>query len=255
MLNKAKGQCALDLCCQPQDFDKWDNTLVFPQLLPGRRRFSAEKDFFRMAAFGRGAVICADGHLQQWCQEYLLGTEGIRLLEHDKLVIIEEQLRSYGWHLYGLSEFYLPYTDIPRSPRLDPEVKLCWYEKAEIPQLYDDKRFHNALLYDAEGLRPDVLAITASIDGQVAGMAGASEDSPMFWQIGIDVLPEYRNRGLAVYLVSALTDEILKRGAVPYYGTWSANIASRCVAAASGYFPAWVETNAVKNQNHEGEGA
>lgn len=119
-----------------------------------------------------------------------------------------------------------------------------WYEIDRIPRLYDDKRFKNALLYQTDGLRPDVLVVTAVIDGQTAAMAGASMDSGLFWQIGIDVMPGYRNKGLGTFLVSALTDEILKRGAVPYYGTWSANIASRSVALGSGYFPAWVETHA-----------
>jgi|GEM_PF-3751010 hypothetical protein len=34
------------------------------------------------------------------------------------------------------------------------------------------------------------------------------------WQVGIDTLPEYRQRGLAVYLVKTLTDEIVKNGSV-----------------------------------------
>lgn len=126
------------------------------------------------------------------------------------------------------------------------EIAVKWYERSDIPQLYNDTRFKNALFYDVNALRPDILAVTAVINGQIAAMAGASMDSELFWQIGIDVMPEYRNKGLATMLVSALTDEILNRNAVPYYGTWSANIGSRNVAADSGYFPAWVETSANK---------
>ena len=72
-------------------------------------------------------------------------------------------------------------------------------------------------------------------------MAGASADSASLWQIGVDVLPGYRGKGLATALVGRLTDEVLSRGVVPYYGTWPANIASRLVARSSGYFAAWIE--------------
>ena len=71
-------------------------------------------------------------------------------------------------------------------------------------------------------------------------MAGASNDCAMMWQIGMDVLPEYRSCGLAAYLVNWLTLEILNRGYVPYYGTASSNIASQRVAHRVGYYPAWV---------------
>jgi len=71
-------------------------------------------------------------------------------------------------------------------------------------------------------------------------MAGASKDCAMMWQVGMDVLPNYRNYGLAAYLVNWLTLDILKRGYVPYYGTAVSNIASQCVAHRAGYSPAWV---------------
>jgi len=48
------------------------------------------------------------------------------------------------------------------------------------------------------------------VDGIVAGMAGASDDCEMMWQIGISVLPEYRGRGIAAALTNRLAIEILK---------------------------------------------
>jgi GNAT superfamily N-acetyltransferase len=180
-----------------------------------------------------------------WCREYLLSHEGIRLFEHYIMIEIENQIRKFGMTLFGVSEFYLPNPGFNRQVGLLKGTEIRWYERPEIPELYSDRRFRNALLYDINGLRPDMLAVVAVADGEIKAMAGASMDSGMFWQIGIDVLPDYRNNGLGAYLVSALTDAILERGFIPYYGTWSANIASRNVAASSGYFPAWVETHAM----------
>jgi predicted GNAT family acetyltransferase len=70
-------------------------------------------------------------------------------------------------------------------------------------------------------------------------MAGASADGAQMWQIGVDVLPAFRNHGLAAYLVNTLTAAILHRGKIPYYGTAPSNIASQRVAHRAGYAPAW----------------
>jgi predicted GNAT family acetyltransferase len=73
-------------------------------------------------------------------------------------------------------------------------------------------------------------------------MAGASADCENMWQIGIDVLPPFRGKGLASCLVSRLAALILKRGIVPFYCTGSFNIPSQLVAYRSGFFPAWMCT-------------
>ncbi|MDR2649448.1 MAG: hypothetical protein LBB94_06995 [Clostridiales bacterium] len=63
----------------------------------------------------------------------------------------------------------------------------------------------------------------------------------MMWQIGIDVLPEYRHLGIAAVLTNRLTIEILERGKIPYYGTAQRNIASQRVAHRAGLRPAWCD--------------
>ncbi|QAT60359.1 hypothetical protein EQM13_01615 [Acidilutibacter cellobiosedens] len=71
-------------------------------------------------------------------------------------------------------------------------------------------------------------------------IAGASADSNLMWQIGIDVLPQFRNKGLVTSLVSNLAIMIMERGTIPYYGTASSNIASQSVAYRSGFTPTWM---------------
>lgn len=72
-------------------------------------------------------------------------------------------------------------------------------------------------------------------------MAGASADSPTFWQIGINVNKEYEGRHIASGLVSILKHDILQKGIVPYYGTSFSNLASQHVAVRAGFEVAWVE--------------
>jgi predicted GNAT family acetyltransferase len=61
------------------------------------------------------------------------------------------------------------------------------------------------------------------------------------WQIGIDVVPSYRNQGIGKALVSRLTEALFKVGKLPYYSTRASNIPSRRIAISLGYWPAWVE--------------
>lgn len=73
------------------------------------------------------------------------------------------------------------------------------------------------------------------------GLAGCSADCDTMWQIGIDVLPEYRRQGIASALTSRLALEILAAGRVPYYCVAWANVKSVRNAVQSGFIPAWVE--------------
>ena len=61
------------------------------------------------------------------------------------------------------------------------------------------------------------------------------------WQIGVDVLPDYRRQGIASALTSRLAREILRRGKVPFYCSAWSNIRSVRNAIRSGFIPAWVE--------------
>jgi len=75
-------------------------------------------------------------------------------------------------------------------------------------------------------------------------MAGASADCDTMWQIGIDVLPDYRRRGIASSLVSRLAAEILARDIVPFYCCAWSNLGSARNAIRSGFRPAWVTVTA-----------
>ena len=69
------------------------------------------------------------------------------------------------------------------------------------------------------------------------------------WQIGIDVLPAYRRRGIASALTSRLACEILHRDLVPFYCCAWSNIRSARNAIRSGFRPAWVQVT-VKSQEY-----
>ena len=87
----------------------------------------------------------------------------------------------------------------------------------------------------------DVLGVGAYDGDKLVGLAGCSADCEDMWQIGVDVLPEYRKKGIASALTSTLAKEILKRDKVPFYCSAWSNIRSVRNAVKSGFIPAWVE--------------
>ena len=48
-----------------------------------------------------------------------------------------------------------------------------------------------------------MLAVGAYDNGKLIGLAGCSADCEMMYQIGVDVLPEYRRKGLAAAALTA----------------------------------------------------
>ena len=64
------------------------------------------------------------------------------------------------------------------------------------------------------------------------------------WQIGVDVLAQYRRQGIASALTSGLAAEVLRRGIVPFYCCAWANIRSARNALKSGFRPAWAQLTA-----------
>ena len=85
----------------------------------------------------------------------------------------------------------------------------------EIAPFYGDARFPNAIAYPEPcPARPDRIAVIAVGGDTIMGMAGCSEDAPHWQQIGIDVLPEYRARGIGSCLVTLLKNKIIETGDV-----------------------------------------
>ena len=93
-----------------------------------------------------------------------------------------------------------------------------------------------------------MLAVGAYDNGKLIGLSGCSADCEMMYQIGVDVLPEYRRKGIASAVTSRLALEVLALGKVPFYcAAWS-NIKSVRNAIKSAFRPAWVELTARKSQ-------
>jgi GNAT superfamily N-acetyltransferase len=214
ILQIAKKQLALDYNCQLSDFEKEKNTIVENNLIDGRRIYDNDGCFLKLLCFGGKAIISTSPMMMPWCEEKLLNRDAAWLFEYPKLRAIDKKLQEFGHEIADIHHYYLPN---PHVPSLEPITNVKWYESEEILQFENDDRFGEAFVFDEK--HPDVLAVAAYDGDNIMGMAGASADSKTMWQIGIDVLPEYRGRCIGTNLITLLKNEILKRGKIPFYGT------------------------------------
>lgn len=242
------GQLAVDYNTTPEAIRAGGVVFTAPALCPGRRAYSKEMPFFELVTAGTSAVIMADERLWPALKEWSKGAEEPHwLLEFPRLLKLSEILAPYGYGLTQTFHHYLPKGDF--GPAAAPEgLTLRWLEREDIAGYYPNTDWPNALQGADNPERPDILALVAMDGAKAAAMAGASMDSPTMWQIGIDVLPGYRGRGLGTLLVRGLAHEVERRGAMPFYGTSLSNIHSQNIAWNCGFTPAWVSVSAKKKE-------
>lgn len=236
ILEIAKLQLALDYNCEVADFNKKENTIVENKLNNGRRIYDSDGCFFKAVCFCGTVIISAAPEIMPWCREKLAKSSSAWFFEYLNLREIDRKLQEFGHEIVDTHHYYLPslaVTDVK------PLMNIKWYEQKDILQFKDNNRFREALIFDNSC--PDMLAVAALDGDKIVGMAGTSADSKDLWQMGVDVLPEYRGRGTGTSLVTLLKNEVLKRGKVPFYGTVESHIYSQNIAVNAGFFPAWAE--------------
>lgn len=240
-------QSAVDMNCKVDDFANPGSTVVISKLNEGAKKCYKKKLFCGFAYYGDGLVASVDEKIKPFIESFISRHSEYRCFDTPQLIVLNKEFEKYHKSVCFIAEFFLP--DLEKQVLINGNINVKILEENDISSLYKDNRFHMALGYDNESDKKDVLAVVGYIDGKIVGVAGASNDSDTMWQIGIDVLPEYRRMGVAVTLTKILTDEIIKRGKVPYYCTAWSNIASKCNAIKCGYKTAWVEMTAIDTKD------
>ena len=235
---------ALEYHCAPEDFLRMENVLTTSALLNGQRDYGDRPYFFHMVTFGGNAVITAAPVLQEFLRGFMADRVGHWLFEFPNLLPLERELEAHGYALSPTFHMFLP--TLRKGPV--PEFSVRWFGEGEIPQFYGDPRFPNAILDSPHPERPDRLVVCAYDGERIMGMAGCSEDAAGWFQIGIDVEPEYRSRGVGTGLVSLLKERILESGGIPFYGASVSGYHSRNIALNCGFRPTWVEIGAKKRK-------
>lgn len=234
--------------CAPTDFVREENVLTVSALREGRRVYSPDKYFFYMVTMGGNAVITADECLHPFLRRFMTDRPGHWLFELPNLLPLEEELNRFGQTLTQTHHMFLPDTAGTSVALIHAreDVEIRWFEGDAILPFYGDPRLPNAICPEPTATRPDRVVVCAYADGELVGMAGASEDAPGWMQIGIDIVPAYRSKGLGSHLVALLKERITEMGAIPFYGTSLSNYRSWNIALNCGFRPAWVEIGCMK---------
>ena len=236
-------QSATDCGCSPSDFFGRENVFVESCVTAGARAYLKQPLACNLVFYGHNIVACVRSDLRAVVAEYCNGRVAYQCFETPALHELDRALAPFGVRSKYMAEYFLP------DPARIEELACGYLVRPLFPGDFQSLYFpcwSNALCAD----RPerDMLCMGAYDGETLVGLAGASADCESMWQIGVDVLPEYRRRGIASALTSRLTKEIFSRGKIPFYcAAWS-NLRSVNNAIKCGFYPAWAELTCLETE-------
>lgn len=239
MIEIAATQSAIELGCDAKDFFRDGHVIVSPVVSKAARHYLQLPFDCQLVSYGNNIVASVRDDLRASVERYLSETDKAHCFETPAIHTLDKLLAPFGLQTYYMAEYFLP------DPAVIPELE-CSYtvrilEQNELGDYYTAE-WSNALCKARKA--DDRLAAIAFDGDRPVGMAGCSADCQTMWQIGVDVLPPYRRKGIAAALTAWLTREIFARGKVPFYCAAWCNLASVGNALRSGFRPAWVELTA-----------
>ena len=247
ILKLAMAQSALELGAEAEDFEKSENVTVISKKAEGARKYLQLPFSCQIVSYGNNAVASVSKEFYSLTRSYLDKYPAAHIFETPNLHVLNEALLPLGQKICFMAEYFLP--DLRVLKALDCDYELRFLSPKDFSCLYLP-RWSNALCEKRKEL--DVLGIGAYFKGELVGLAACSADCDTMWQIGIDVLPQHRRRGIASALTSRLAIEILNRGKVPFYCAAWCNLKSVGNAIKSGFRPAWVEMTAKAQKTVDG---
>ena len=248
ILKIAMAQSARDLSADASDFEKSENVVVTSRENDGARRYLKLPFSCQLVSYGNNVVASVSPEFREIAENYINKYPVEHLFETPHLHVLNEALAAKGQKICFMAEYFLPDVNVLRKRDVVPyELRILTQE--DFTELYLPE-WSNALCKARKHL--DVLGVGAYDNGRLIGLAGCSADCDTMWQIGIDVLPEYRRQGIASALTSRLAVEILNRGKVPFYCAAWCNVKSVRNAIRSGFRPAWVEMTAKSCETVDG---
>ena len=203
----AMRQSAIDINAAAADFLNDKNVFVKSGVGSLARKYYQEPIACNLVSYGNNIVASVKDEYKEIVKEYLEKFEWYHCFETPNMHWLDEKMKEQGQRVCFMAEYFLPDVNVIKRLQCNYQLKVLSHKDFE--ELYLPI-WSNALCDD-------------------------------MWQIGVDVLPEYRRQGVASSLTSNLAIEILDRGKVPFYCCAWSNIKSVKNAIRSGLMPAWVE--------------
>jgi hypothetical protein len=243
ILEIAMRQSAIDENCKTDDFCKNENIVVISAVNAGARKYLDLPFDCNLVSYGNNIVASVSSDIADVVRDYIGKYPFVHCFETPNLHVLNDELQKREMRIGLMAEYFLPDLKVLKPLPCDFVTKVLTpddFAGYYLPQ------WSNALCEKRKQL--DRMAVAAFDGNKLVGLAGASADCDTMGQIGVDVLPGYRRKGIASALTSQLAVEILAGGKVPFYcAAWS-DIQSVRNAIKSGFKPAWVEMTATTIQ-------
>ncbi len=247
ILKIAMQQSAIDLNCCMEDFQSEKNKIVISQKHPEARVYLKLPFICNLVSYGNNIVASVQEKYKECVEKYISTYPVEHCFETPNLHVLNDEFQKHDARACFMAEYFLPDVSVLKEIETGFELRIMHPE--DFSDLYTSE-WSNALCKERK--QYDILGIGAYDYGRLIGLAACSADCDTMWQIGVDVLPEYRRRRVASAVTSRLALEILERGKVPFYcAAWS-NVKSVRNAIKSGFRPAWVEMTVKKREFVDG---
>jgi len=243
ILKVAMHQSAIDENCDVDDFLKNENVVVTSSVNPGARKYLDLPFYCNLVSYGNNIVASVNNEITDIVKNYIDKYPVEHCFETPNLHVLNDELQKRKMQICFMAEYFLPDMNCLKILNCAFDIKVLTSD--DLANLYLPQ-WSNALCEKRKHL--DMMAIAAFDGDKLIGLAGCSADCDTMWQIGVDVLPEYRRNGIAAALTSRLAIETISKGKAPFYcAAWS-NIKSVRNAIKSGFKPAWVEMTAKSTE-------
>ena len=191
--------------------------------------FNAKQPYIKILAYRNCVVVCTSEDLYYKVRELLQNKNRDEIFE---LPLV-----------YGQTIHYVPNDNYINDVSVSLNYECEYLFDRDILSLVGLTGFENSLAFDENGSTSTKDVRNEKKMNKIIGAAGAAESSVNgVWEIGVDVMEEYRNARLGTYLVRGLTKELLARNVIPFYSASVTNIGSQMVASRCDYIPFWVDT-------------
>lgn len=228
----AMRQSAIDANCNVEDFSKKENVVVASATNEHARKYLKLPFDCNLISYGNNIVASVKEEFREIVQLYIDKYPVEHCFETPNMHVLNDEMQKHGLRVCFMAEYFLP--DVNHLVKQTCNYELKILRQKDFADLYKPE-WENALCEKRREL--DVLGVAAYDNEKMIGLAACSADCESMWQIGVDVLPEYRRRGIASALTSGLAVEILNEGKVQFYcAAWS-NLKSVRNAIKSGFSP------------------
>lgn len=243
IMKTALLQSSYDCNCLPEDFLKTENVFTVFRKNGKARAYLPDVIDCDLVTYGSNVVAQTSEELHNAVKKYVGSCSAAHCFDFPNVNLLNDELQKYGYKVCFMAEYFLP--DVTKLRAFDCAYELKFLTPDGFSKLYLPE-FSNALCEKRKNL--DVIALGAYDGEKLVGLSGASADCEDMWQIGVDVLPEYRKRGVASALTSSLALKILSLNKVPFYCSAWCNVKSVRNALKCGFYTAWTELSARKTE-------